>query len=207
MEETPESPINLLARLKEEIIRSANNPDFIHHRWYIKYHLEIVERIADELLNFYPFADRELVQALVWIHDYGKMITDVDDRKATLIQGRQKLLDVGFEGTFVDRVIEYVDVMDRNSIIDIRKSPIEVQIASSADGCSHLVGPFFHLWFWENPNRPFEDLMNGNRHKAETAWERKVVLPEAREAFGIRHRVVMELNGNLPKSFLGEPTT
>ena len=170
--------------------------------WYVKYHLELVERIANELLSVYTSADRELVQTLVWIHDYGKMITSVDDRKATLVQGRQMLLDIGFGTTFVDRVIEYVDIMDRNASIDLRHSPIEVKIVSSADGCSHLVGPFFHLWFWENSTKPFEELMDSNRHKAEAAWERKIVLPEAREAFHARHQVVMELNGNLPEHFL-----
>ena len=192
----------MITRLKEEIVRSANNPDFIHHAWYVKYHLEVIEDIANELLNVYRSADRELVQVLVWIHDYGKMITDVDDRRATLIHGRKKLLDIGFEATFVDRVIEYVDIMDKNASIDLSDSPIEVQIVSSADGCSHLVGPFFHLWFWENPTRPFEELMASNQRKAERDWERKIVLPEAREAFRVRHQVVMELNGSLPKRFL-----
>jgi hypothetical protein len=139
---------------------------------------------------------------LAWIHDYGKMITSVDDRRVTLVEGHRKLLDIGFEKTFVDRVMEYVDIMDRNSEVDLRSCPIEIQIVSSADGCAHLAGPFFYLWFWENPARPFEELMVSNRHKAQAAWERKIVLPEAREAFQARHKMIMEQNGCLPEHFL-----
>jgi hypothetical protein len=207
MDKTLECSASLITRLKDEIARSANNPDFIHHTWYLKYHLELVERIANELLGVYPSADRELVLVLVWIHDYGKMITTFEDRKATLVHGRHMLLEIGFGAAFVDRVIEYVDIMDSNATVDLEKSPIEVKIVSSADGCSHLVGPFFQLWFWENPARPFEELMDGNLHKAKAAWERKIVLPEAREAFRVRNQVIMELNGTLPKRFITDLAT
>jgi hypothetical protein len=169
----------LIDQLKADIIHAAENPAFRHHKWYVKYHLAIVEQIANELLHVYTTADSYLVQALVWIHDYGKMITDHDDRSITLIDGRQKLVDIGFSKEFTERVIHYTELIDKKLELDLRNAPIEVQIVSSADGCAHLVGPFYLLWFWENPDTPFEDLMRSNRHKEAEAWERKIVLPEA----------------------------
>ena len=191
----------LINRLKAEVIESASNPDFPHYRWYIRYHLELVDLIAGELLEIYQDADRDLVQALVWIHDYGKMITRIEHRQATLTQGRQKLVSIGFPISFVDRVIEFVGVMDRSQQIDLRRYPIEVQIVSTADGCSHLIGPFFGIWFWEHPDTSLDELMADNRQKAMKDWDRKIVLPEARAAFATRHRVVMEQNGEIPARF------
>jgi hypothetical protein len=45
-------------------------------------------------------------------------------------------------------------------------------------------------------------LMCSNRHKETESWERKIVLPEARKAFTARHRLIMELNGEIPNNLL-----
>jgi hypothetical protein len=204
MESAPLDLSDLIDRLRKEIILSASNLTFPHHEWYVEYHLLLVERIAQELLTYYPEADRDLVDALVWTHDYGKMITRVDDRQATVTQGRKKLLELGFPPPFVDRVVEFVKLMDRSQELDLRKCSIEVQIVSSADGCSHLIGPFFYMWFREHPDVSLVKLMADNRRKAIKDWDRKIVLPEARAAFLARHHFIMEQNGELPDKFLSE---
>lgn len=192
----------LVERFRESMVESASAPGFVHHQWYVKYHLEIVERIALELADRYPDADRDLVRVLVWLHDYGKTVTTGNDAEATLTAGRDVLTGVGFDEDFVRMALDHADLIDRKSELDLTTAPIEVRIVSSADGCSHLVGPFFYLWWWENAQRPFEQLMADNREKLAKDWTRKVVLPEARAAFGARHRLLMEQTGDLPDRFL-----
>lgn len=191
-----------ISRLRDEIVDAAGNPKFIHHEWYVKYHLEIVEKISNELCNKHPRADRDLVSALVWIHDYGKILSASNQYELTISEGEKLLRIIGFPDDFIARILEYAAMLDRSRELDLSRAPIEVQIVSSADGCSHLVGPFFPLWWKENSNKYFEELMADNRKKLLKDWQHKIVLPEAREAFEGRYRVVMEQAGHMPSSFL-----
>jgi hypothetical protein len=191
----------LISQLKEIVIKASNSRHFRHHAWYTEYHLNIVERIADELCEFYPAANRDLVRALVWIHDYGKTIAFANHHELTLTEGRKLLDRVGFATEFAERIIKSAETLDRHSEIDLSKASIEVQIVSSADGCSHLVGPFYYLWWWENPEKPFRDLMADNRQKLSLDWQQKIVLPEARIAFTSRYLVLLEQTGGIPISF------
>jgi hypothetical protein len=184
------------------MVDAASKPNFRHHEWYVRYHLELVEQIAAELTLRHPEADTDLVRVLVWLHDYGKTLDTADEHEATLSAGRAQLHAVGFDPTFADQAIAYVELLDRKVDIDLTEAPIEVRIVSTADGCSHLVGPFFHLWWQEHADRPFEQLMADNRRKLHQDWTRKIVLPEARAAFEPRYRLLQEQFGTFPERFL-----
>ncbi len=187
---------------KSHVKAASANPNFVHHYWFVEWHLEVVEKIAKELLEYYVAADKDLVDVMVWLHDYGKMLNFSDQYRTTLIEGRKKLTELGFEHDFIEKAVSYVELMDRKMEIDMYEAPLEVQIVSSADGCSHLVGPFMYLWWRENPQKHFEELMRDNQRKAEKDWTRKITLPEARKAFEPRYRLIMEQGGNLPEKFL-----
>ncbi len=192
----------LIKKFREQVITAAQNPNFIHHKWYVKYHLEIVEKISLELCEHYRDANRDLVVLLVWLHDYGKMIDHNDQHQATLTHGKTKLLELGFSPPLVEKVIFLIDLFDKKIDLDKDSTPIEVKIVSSADAASHLVGPFYYMWMHENSNRDAEELMQSTLKKAETEWKNKVVLPEIKEVFFERQKFTLELNGQLPDRYL-----
>lgn len=192
---------------KEHVRQIAANPGFTHHKWFVQWHLEIVERIAKELLVHYPQADADLVEVMVWLHDYGKILDFDNQYETTLVAGKAKLLELGFDAEFVQKAIDNIEILDRKLELDLKQAPIEVQIVSSADGCSHMVGPFMYTIWHEGtdstyPGKTMEELMAMNIAKTNKDWDKKITLPEARRAFESRHQHLLELAGELPDRFL-----
>lgn len=193
---------------KQHIREIASNPEFVHHKWFVTWHLEIVEKIALELCEIYSEADAELVQVMAWLHDYGKILSWENQYDRDLLnRGRDKLIELGFANDFANKAADYIVIHDKAKELDLHQAPIEVQISSSADGCSHLVGPFLPI-FWHEAtdktfvNKTFEELMELNRKKVEKDWGHKIVLPEARKAFESRYKFQLEQAGELPDYFL-----
>jgi len=194
--------LDKIVAFREHVKEAASNPDFIHHKWFVKWHLEIVEKIASELCEHYPDANKEMVEVMVWLHDYGKIIDVNREYEATQTEGPKALFGVGFPHQFVETALKGIEMLDRKMEIDLHQAPIEVQIVSSADGCSHMIGPFMYLWWYEHPDQPFEELMAGNLRKVEKDWSRKIVLPEARQAFEARYKFIVEQMGSLPARYV-----
>jgi hypothetical protein len=120
---------------------------------------------------------------------------------------RGELTEIGFTPEMTDKAIRYIEILDNKLVVDLRHASIEVQIVSSADGCSHLVGPFLEIFWHEATDKTFtgktyEELMALGRKKIEKDWNYKIVLPEARNAFKARYAFHREQSGELPDQFL-----
>ena len=112
------------------------------------------------------------------------------------------LHQTGFDENFTKKVLGYQMIFESKMTEDLSKAPIEVQIASSADGASHLFGPFFSIYWKENPNMTIPELMESNRNKLKKDWDRKIVLPEVKEALRGRHGIIFNQFAELPEKFL-----
>lgn len=198
---------NKIEQLRDVVRVASADPSFVHHKWFVKWHLEIVQKIAQELCEYYPEADRDIVETMVWLHDYGKILDFNDQYAKTLIAGKEILHQLDFPFAMADKIISYIETLDKKLELDLSQAPIEVKIVSSADGCSHMVGPFLSI-FWNEATdktfagKEFEDLMSLNLAKIEKDWNRKIVLPEARKAFESRYKLLREQAGKLPSSFI-----
>ena len=189
-------------RFIEHVKEASKNPEFVHHKWFVEYHLEIVEKIAFELCDIYEQADREFVRLLVWLHDYGKILDFDNQYEKTLSVGRDTLLQMGFDERMTNLAIESIEIIDRKEWSELESASIEIQIISSADAASHHVGPFMSLWWHENSHKDFRELMEDNVRKSDKDWHRKMVLPEARQFFEQRRNFILELNGQLPDQYI-----
>ncbi|QQS18891.1 HD domain-containing protein [Candidatus Saccharibacteria bacterium] len=187
---------------KGHVREVSSRSDFVHHEWFVRWHLEIVERIAMELCEKYPSADRDLVEVMVWLHDYGKALDFENQYEVTLSAGMAKLTEMGFTQDFVERAISGIETMDKKMELGLREASLEVQIVASADGCSHMVGPFLSLYWREHPELSTEDLMAATRAKLDKDWSRKITLPEARAAFADRYKHLFEQASFRSESFL-----
>lgn len=185
--------------LKSHIKRLASNQEFRHNKWYVKYHLEVVEKNALELCDVYPEADRGIVLAMVWMHDYGKIIDFENQYSFTVEKGKEFMDSLDFESSFSGLVIKNIEVMDKKENLDLAN--IETRIVSSADGLSHYVTPFMTMYWWENPQKSIEDLISDSRNKIEKD-KKKIVITEALSVFKTRTEFIEEFQlCNLPNKF------
>jgi uncharacterized protein YcfL len=190
----------LLNVLKQAVSTQSANTNFVHHKWFVKYHLEIVEKIASELCEKYAEADRFKVMVLAWLHDYEKII-DFDNQYNTELEATKQLMQqIGFENEFIVQMANDLNVY--NAKENLSAASIEIQIVSSSDAASHAVGPFMCLYWYENPGMTVEELMAANIRKISVDWEKKITLPEVKEAFSGYRDFNLQVAGQLPENYL-----
>lgn len=191
-----------LNALKEYVITLAENPSFIHHAWYVKWHLEIVEQLCNEICELYPTANKDWVKALIWIHDYAKMVDFKNQYGMDVVKKIVPIMqDIGFDDDFIEVIIESIEIFESKMTTDLHDAPIEIQIVSSADGAAHMVGPFYQIYWQEYYQKTPKELMKDNLTKLEKDWSRKIVLPEVKSMFEQRYKFLQELFGILPEKF------
>lgn len=162
--------------------------------------MAIVEQISLEACDVYPDADKEKVFNLLWIHDYEKVVDFSQKDNRELAATKTLLAKAGFNQSESDELCEMVNAMNKKENLD--QAEIEIQIVSSADGASHVTGPFMDIYWYENPTATIEDIQKGNRKKIDKDWNLKITIPEIRDAFEQRRIYELEATGVLPSRFL-----
>jgi hypothetical protein len=190
----------LLNELKQAVITRSGNTDFVHHKWFVKYHLEIVEKIAAELCEKYIKADRFKVMVLAWLHDYEKIIDFDNQYNTELVATRHLMQQLGFDSDFIGQMAAELNIY--NAKENLSSASLEVQIVSSSDAASHSVGPFMCLYWYENPTKTIEELMASNIRKISVDWDKKITLPEVKEAFAHYRDFNLQVAGQLPEKYL-----
>jgi hypothetical protein len=192
---------NKIHILKEKVSNLAKNEGFIHHKWFLKYHLELVEKISLELRERYDEVNLDLLLGLIWIHDYGKIIGIKEDEEA-IEKSRIYMQEIGFDEEYIGKVINYLEIFESKMTMDLSEAPIEVRIVSTADAVSHMYGPFYQMYCYENPEMSVEELMESNIRKLEKDWDRKIVLPEVKEMLKERYEFLRESFGDIDEPIL-----
>ncbi len=190
-----------LNTFKQIVINNCKSKNFPYREWYVNDHLAVVEKIAMELCSKHPDADRDVVFALVWLHDFGKSIDEGNEYEATKNRGVEAMRTVNIPEDFIKRVLGCWMRMEMKNEIDISKEAIEVQIVSTADGASHFVGKFYPSYFRDDPKESVQSIVERIKTKIDKDWERKIVLPEAKLAFQQRYEKVREIIGEYPDRF------
>jgi hypothetical protein len=183
-----------IQKLKGSVIEASKNPQLIHHEWFVTHHLDIVQKIALELCERYKEADANLVLSLVWLHDYPKILNkekehDIPFAKEVI---SSLLNTLQFESAFKEKILEYHEIFESKETFDLNYAPIEVKIVSSADAASHFFANFFLIYWKENASLNTNILAESNRKKMIKDWERKIVIPEVKEALKSKYEAFLD---------------
>lgn len=168
-------------KVKKKVTEICSEKHFIHHKWYVEYHLNIVEKISLQLCEKYAEADQLWVLLLVWMHDFEKIVRNGSIYQGTL--GKEFLEDLDFSPENISKLLSDIDIFERKTDIKLVDAKIEIKIVSSADAAAHLIGPFYSIFWWENPHESIENLRKSNWDKLEKDWNKKVVLSEIIETY------------------------
>lgn len=192
-----------LAALKQHVCQAASRPPFIHAGWFVEHHLLIIEQLVHELCDRYSAADRELCQAMVWVHDWGKILTNKgdDEEAVTRQQIMETLPQFGFNPEQCTKLLEIYNEME-SLAPKAADFLLETKVISTADAVSHYIGPFFPIYFQEYNTLPLGELIEGNQRKIARDLK-KILLPEVLPFVQPRMKIVAEYAvSNRPQRWL-----
>jgi len=162
-------------QLKFEI-ESSNQVD----SWFVEEHLLVVERLALELCDHHPEANRDAVTLSVWFHDYSRSKGEFEEHDLHGAKyAKDQLTQAGFDQQFV-RLVEQACLSHRST--HTQPVSIEAKILASADAMSHFSGGFYlrlmHRW----SKLDYQDAKKKLLEKIERDYHDKLSVDEAKEA-------------------------
>ena len=149
--------------IEVEARRAASDPSFVHHEWYIEHHLDYVKAIAHNLLKSSDPEDRQLIDDMVWMHDYPKMMSDKENFSLV-----EDLVSKHRSPGYTKRLMNQLRNMEAiKSKTWNGKTTTIAAVMSTADALAHYYGPFWQIYHDENPDTPIEELKQKNAEKLE----------------------------------------
>ena len=157
VKDNPPDPIKVAA------ITSATAPTFKHHKWYLRYHLDVVMDITNELMSpNVTDEEKRIMHDMVWMHDYPKMKGDPDNFEIV-----RELVTKHRGATYADELVGYLEEVEALKSPDFSKAHLYSYTISTADALSHYTGPFFQYYIDENPDMSMDEIKASNLAKLE----------------------------------------
>lgn len=152
-----------------------------HDREYqMDFHLAVVNKYAEKLAKIYN-ADREVIELAVWLHDIDRISGMKEshhltgsERAAQLLRGLKYPEDV------VERV-KHCILTHRCKDGDPKPQTMEAKIVASADAMAHFdIIPFLVWMAAKETDMSAKEASWWLAKKIERNWNKKLLLPEAR---------------------------
>ncbi len=162
--------------------------------WFYKEHLLVVEKLALDLCNLYPAANRDAVILSVWFHDIGR--AHGHDKNHDLY-GANYAKKVLTENNFDKNLIDLVTNSCKTHSCDKNGKPksLEGKILATADALSHYHNGFYlrilHSWskkintahYPKLANKPsYQKLKTKLFQKINRDFNEKIFFEEAKQA-------------------------
>ena len=163
----------------ENHVKSSKHCDL----WFYEEHILIVEKLALDLCELYPKANRDAVILSVWFHDIGRAHGhDVGHDLYGSNYAKKTLTENGFGKDFVNLIVESCKThsCDENG----KPNSLEGKILATADALSHYHNGFYLriLYSWSRKSKnDYHQLKTKLFKKMKRDLNDKILFDEVRE--------------------------
>jgi putative nucleotidyltransferase with HDIG domain len=161
--------------------------------WFVKLHVEYVEKLALRLADI-KHADKTILKLAAWLHDIGhKPKNDSDRHHIENSAFAAKLLT---ERGFDERIVKSVEhcILTHRCGDDHKPETLEAQILASADAMSHMENFSMLLYIAFVLERyDLEKAYSWLSTKIDRDWNSKILLPEGKEIIKDKYEEVLKL--------------
>ncbi len=178
-------PKQTVAQLKNYLASIIKNSPHCE-KWFYQEHILVVEKLAMQLCDKYPAANRDAVTLMVYLHDIGRADNHSENHDLYGSEYAHKLLT---ENEFPQDFIKLVAQGCKTHSCDNFGQPtsLEGKILATADAMSHFQGGFylriFYAWSQKATNKQnFTHLKKKLFAKMDRDFNNKIFFPEAKNA-------------------------
>lgn len=187
----------IVEEVKQKILKLAKENNL---QWFYNLHQIEVVKSAEELLKYYPQADKEVVMLACWLHDIvhytAKTAEDIKKVKPNHhveggLMAKKILTEFGLDEIKIEKVKKCVERHRNNS--DYPAENIEEKILVAADSYSHLRSIFYFTYFKFHPEDSIDEMVSTDLAKLERDWIDIQIIPEAKKLAENKYLMLKEL--------------